>query len=158
MQLRQLKTKFHDIQTYYLSRSLLFHGHLQQPITVFTYGKTTTSLNSGVLASKLLAALSTAVMREGENAHLSKNDVEKLTALFTKDTKTKDVFLRILSLFETDASIPIIGNSVLNSFAEELANSLSPYISTANKKYVIPSLTDHLKSYQSSHFKSLSTV
>lgn len=47
MQLRQLKTRFHEIDTYSSSRSSLFHGYLLQPTTVFTYGKGTASINSG---------------------------------------------------------------------------------------------------------------
>lgn len=147
MQLRQLKTRFHKIDTYSSSRSSLFHGYLQQPMTVFTYGKSTTSINSGALSSRLLATLATSVMRDGENARLGKNSVEKLLSEFTKETKAKLVFLRILQLFDDGDIIPIIGNTDLNSLAEELATLLAPYISTANKKSVIPSLADHLKSY-----------
>lgn len=147
MQLQQLKTRFHESDTYSSSRSTLFHGYLQQPMTVFTYGKGTTSINSGALSSRLLATLATSVMRDGESARLAKNSVEKLLSEFTKETKAKLVFLRILQLFDDNDNIPIIGNSDLNSLAEELATLLAPYISTANKKSVIPSLADHLKSY-----------
>jgi hypothetical protein len=98
MQLRQLKTRFHEIETYSSSRSSLFLGYLQQPMTVFTYGKGTTSINSGALSSRLLATLATSVMRDGENARLGKNNVEKLLSKFTKETKAKLVFLRILQL------------------------------------------------------------
>lgn len=147
MQLRQLKTRFHEIDTYSSSRSLLFHGYLQQPMTVFTYGKGTTSINSGALSSRLLAALATSVMRDGENARLGKTIVEKLLSEFTKETKAKLIFLRVLQLFNNGDNISIIGNTDLNSLAEDLAILLAPYISTANKKSVIPSLTDHLKSY-----------
>lgn len=76
-------------------------------------------------------------MRDGEIARLAKNSVEKLLSEFTKKTKAKLVFLRILKLFDDNDNIPIIGNSDLNSLAEELATLLSPYISTANKKSVI---------------------
>ena len=57
MQLRQLKTRFHEIDTYSSSRSTLFHGYLQQPVTVFTYGKGATSISSGALSSRLLATM-----------------------------------------------------------------------------------------------------
>lgn len=117
-------------------------------MTVFTYGKSTTSINSGALSSRLLATLANSVMRDGENVRLGKNSVEKLLSEFTKETKAnKLVFLRILQLFDDGDIIPIIGNTDLNSLAEELATLLAPYISTANKKSVIPSLADHLKSY-----------
>ncbi|KAI8374004.1 hypothetical protein EDC96DRAFT_562727 [Choanephora cucurbitarum] len=147
MQLRQLKTRFHEIDTYSSSRSTLFHGYLQQPMTVFTYGKGATSINSGSLSSRLLATLATSVMRDGESARLAKKSVEKLLSEFTKETKAKVVFLRIIQLFDDNDDIAIIGNSGLNSLAEELATLLAPYISTANKKSVVPSLADHLKSY-----------
>lgn len=52
MQLRQLKTRFHEIGTYSSSRSSLFHDYLQQPMTIFTYGKGITSINSGTLSFK----------------------------------------------------------------------------------------------------------
>ncbi|GAA5807718.1 hypothetical protein MFLAVUS_001092 [Mucor flavus] len=147
MQLRQLKTRFHEIGTYSSSRSSLFHGYLQQPMTIFTYGKGTTSINSGALASRLLATLATSVVKDGENARLEKSNVERILAQFTRDTKTKLIFLQILRLFDNDNTIPIIGNTDLNSLAEELATLLASYISTSNKKSVIPSLADHLKSY-----------
>ncbi|OBZ82240.1 hypothetical protein A0J61_09707, partial [Choanephora cucurbitarum] len=185
MQLRQLKTRCHEIDTYSSSRSTLFHGYLQQPMTVFTYGKGTTSISSGSLSSRLLATLATSVMRDGESARLAKKSlffygsfnflttmmilllatlatsvmrdgesarlakksVEKLLSEFTKETKAKVVFLRIIQLFDDNDDIAIIGNSGLNSLAEELATLLAPYISTANKKSVVPSLADHLKSY-----------
>ncbi|ORE00795.1 hypothetical protein BCV72DRAFT_325043 [Rhizopus microsporus var. microsporus] len=147
MKLRQLKTRFHEIDTYSSKRSTLFHGYLQQPMTVFTYGKGTTSINSGALSSRLLATLATSVVRDGESARLAKNSVEKLLPEFTKETKAKLVFLRILQLFDDNDNISIIGNRDLNSLAEELATLLAPYISTTNKKSVIPSIADHLKSY-----------
>ncbi|CAO3614208.1 unnamed protein product [Mucor hiemalis] len=106
MQLRQLKSRFHEIDTYSSSRSSLFHGHLQQPVTVFTY-----------------------------------------VSEFKKETKAKLVLTRILQLFDDGDNIPIFGNTQLNGLVEELANMLAPYLSTTNKKSVIPSLTDHLKSY-----------
>lgn len=101
----------------------------------------------GAIYSRLLATLATSVMRDGENARLGKNNVEKLLSEFTKKTKAKLVFLRILQVFDDGDNIPIIGNTDLNSLAEELAILLAPYISTANKKSAIPSLDDHLKSY-----------
>lgn len=99
MQLRQVKTRFHEIGTYSSSRSSLFHGHLQQPMNVFTYGKITTSTNSGALA--------TSVMKDGENAHLGKSNVERILAQFTKDTKAKLIFLQILRLFDNVVRLPL---------------------------------------------------
>ncbi|KAG2201539.1 hypothetical protein INT47_007416 [Mucor saturninus] len=147
MQLRQVRTRFHELDTYSASRSTLFHGYLQQPITVFTYGKNTTSANSGALSSRFLAMLATSVMRDGRNAHLGKNNVENLLTEFNKESKAKSVIERVLQLFGDNNTIPIIGNTRLNFIAEELATLLASYLSTTNKKSVIPSLADHLKSY-----------
>ncbi|KAG2201557.1 hypothetical protein INT47_007434 [Mucor saturninus] len=147
MQLRQLRTRFHKIDTYSASRSSLFHGHLQQPMTVFTYGKSTTSINSGALSSRFLAMLATSVMRDGQDAHLGKTIVENLLTEFNKETKAKHVIQRVLQLFGDNDTIPIIGNTDLNYIAEELATLLASYLSSTNKKSVIPSLADHLKSY-----------
>ncbi|KAG2201531.1 hypothetical protein INT47_007408 [Mucor saturninus] len=66
-----LRTSFHKLDTYSASRSALFYGYLQQPMTVFTYGKNTTSIDSGALSSRFLAMLATSVMKDAENAHPS---------------------------------------------------------------------------------------
>ncbi|KAI7894743.1 uncharacterized protein EV154DRAFT_548888 [Mucor mucedo] len=147
MQLRQLRTRFDKLDTYSASRSALFHGYLQQPMTVFTYGKNTTSINSGTLSSRFLAMLATSVMRDGQNAYLGKTNVENLITEFNKETKAKRVIQQVLQLFGDNDTIPIIGNTDLNYIAEELANLLASYLSNTNKKSVIPSLSDHLKSY-----------
>ncbi|KAI7894762.1 uncharacterized protein EV154DRAFT_414677 [Mucor mucedo] len=99
MQLRQLRTRFHKLDTYSASRSALFHGYLQQPMTVFAYGKNTTSINSGSLSSRFLTMLATSVMRDGQNAHLGKVNVENLLTEFNKETKAKRVIQRVLELF-----------------------------------------------------------
>ncbi|KAI7894733.1 uncharacterized protein EV154DRAFT_478125 [Mucor mucedo] len=91
MQLRQLRTRFDKLDTYSASRSALFHGYLQQPMTFFTYGKNTTSINSGALSSRFLAMLATSVMRDGQNAHLRQVIVENLLTEFNKETKAKRV-------------------------------------------------------------------
>lgn len=134
MQLRQLQTRFHEIDTYLSSRSALFHGYLQQPVTVFTFCKSSTSNSSGIISSRLLATLATLVIRDGENSLLEKKTVEKLLSELKDQTKVKIIFLRLLELFNDGDSIPIIGNTELNSLAEELASLLASYLSTANKK------------------------
>ncbi|KAG2205957.1 hypothetical protein INT47_005275, partial [Mucor saturninus] len=112
-------------------------GPNTQPMKIFTYCKSTTSITSAALSSRLLATLATLVMRDDENARLEKSKVEKLFSEFTKETKAKLVILRIPQLFDGNDFIPAIGNSGLNLLAEELASLLAPYISTANKKNTV---------------------
>ncbi|KAI8599256.1 hypothetical protein EDD21DRAFT_416972 [Dissophora ornata] len=114
IQLRQLKTKFHDPSTYLTGHS-----------------------GNGTTAGAIFRFISREVLRNGTNAALERGAVREYKAQCTTHDQISVAFDAILGLFPTDTtSIPILGNLHLNKELENLANLMSSYIATANKSVV----------------------
>ncbi|KAG0195839.1 hypothetical protein BGX28_000533, partial [Mortierella sp. GBA30] len=134
-QLRQLKTKFYDSSTFFLSRATgpLTKAHSTQPCTIFTFCNHSQS-GDGHHASRLFFKIGTSVLQNGNGAVLEVDTVRECRQSCSNETRgVPQVVDSILGLFKDDVStIPILGNRHLNGYLETLANILSSYISGAN--------------------------
>jgi hypothetical protein len=140
-QLRQLRSNFHDGSTYRLCRAagFLTKRHTCNPYTIFTLLDFDQSQSSeGQTASTIFQEIAKDVLSQGSHAVLRLETVTKLRAECSKQGNVGKVFNKIIGCFPSDQqTIPIIGNTILNTELEALAQILSSYICTANKSVVI---------------------
>ncbi|KAG0009181.1 hypothetical protein BGZ81_003593, partial [Podila clonocystis] len=135
-QLRQVKTKFFDASTFYLSRASSFFAdnHPCQPYTIFNLASFDQAHSGdGVAASNLFHTIACDVIRDGSNAMLKRETVQQLRSRCTDQGSISNEFDGILTMYGDRFSMPILGNPNLNKFLENLASHLSPYIAKANK-------------------------
>lgn len=147
-QLRQLRTKFNSLSTYYLCRASgpFTKTHINQPYTIFTLSGFDNGQNgNGNCGSKLLRRIALNVLAMGESATL---DYEYVLSIQKKSNgKMLEIFNDILSDFSsTSSTIKIISNNQLNNHLEKIAILISPYITTANKS-VSTSIMDIFSSF-----------
>lgn len=114
--LRQFRSKFHDVSSFFLCRSLstFTNDHRCRPYTIFTYcdydgGDT----SSGKVASLLFKKIATSVI-SSESPVLGKQDVENCIQ-HCFDCSIKNICEAILQLFpENQQKLCILGNVALN--------------------------------------------
>ncbi|KAG9065046.1 OPT super [Linnemannia hyalina] len=113
-------------------------NHPCQPYTIYTLAAYDQSHNGyGPALSSLFHAVSSAVIRDGSDALLDKQTVEKSRNRCTKEGRATQGLEGILSLYTgTKTSIKILWNRDLNEYLETLAQILSTYIATANAAVV----------------------
>jgi predicted RNA-binding Zn-ribbon protein involved in translation (DUF1610 family) len=135
-QLRQVKTKFFDASTFYLCRASSFFAdnHPCQPYTIFNLASFDQAHSGdGVAASNLFHDIACDVLRDGSQAVLKRETVQRLRGRCTNEGNISNEFDGILTLFGDKSSMPILGNRDLNKILENLAPQLSSYIAKANK-------------------------
>ncbi|OAQ34656.1 hypothetical protein K457DRAFT_121274 [Linnemannia elongata AG-77] len=135
-QLRQVKTKFFDVSTFYLCRASSFFAdnHPCQPYTIFNLTSFDQAHSGdGVAASNLFHTIACDVIQDGSRAVLKRERVQQLRVRCADQGIISNEFDGILTLFGDDSSLPILGNPVLNKFLENLASQLLPYIAKAIK-------------------------
>ncbi|KAF9922698.1 hypothetical protein BGZ65_009399, partial [Modicella reniformis] len=135
-QLRQTKTKFHDLSTYYLCRasSQFAQGHVYQPCTLYTLSSSDLiQSGAGLAASNIFRTIALNVLKSGERAVLERATVEKFRRQCTNDVSIANEMDTILSLYRNGMkSITIIDNHELNKPLEQMAMNLSTYITSVN--------------------------
>ncbi|KAF9276473.1 hypothetical protein BGZ88_001687 [Linnemannia elongata] len=121
-QLRQVKTKFFDVSTFYLCRASSFFAdnHPCQPYTIFNLTSFDQAHSGdGVAASNLFHTIACDVIQDGSRAVLKTERVQQLRVRYADQGSISNEFDGILTLFGDDSSIPILGNPVLNKFLEK---------------------------------------
>ncbi|KAF9412697.1 hypothetical protein BGZ76_005143 [Entomortierella beljakovae] len=137
-QLRQVRSKFDCLSTYYLCRSSgdLTRGHAMQPYTVFTLADSDSmEKGQGYAAALIFQNIGLNVVSKGKKAKLKASVIEDSLALCEEKKKKSEIFNsieRIQALFQGEKSISIIRNKPLNRELTKLAKYLSSYITTAN--------------------------
>jgi hypothetical protein len=137
--LRQVRTKFDQIDTFDLSRCSgpLAESILYQPYTVFTIANHGNHKGGAFAAGFIFNKIGESVILRTKKAKLFREDVENALALCqsSKSRVYMDPLKNILNLFgENEKKIKVLGNSALNKQLEELAKSLSSRISQANER------------------------
>ncbi|KAK3840329.1 MAG: hypothetical protein JOS17DRAFT_16065 [Linnemannia elongata] len=136
-QLRQLRSNFHDGSTYRLCRAtgFLTKRHTCNPYTVFTLLDFDQSqLSEGQTASTIFHEIAKDVLSQGSRAVLRLETVTKLRTQCSERGNIGKLFDKIIGCFPSgQQTIPVIGNTILNTELKALAEILSSYISTANK-------------------------
>ncbi|ORZ09031.1 hypothetical protein BCR41DRAFT_358761 [Lobosporangium transversale] len=134
-QLRQVRTKFHLMDTYQLSRRSgpLTDSTLFQPITVFTFANHSNVKGSSFAAGIILNGVGKSVIVDGECAVLRLDDVKRALPHCKPSSEVLRLIQSIHALFTPGVqSIPIIENSELNTVLESLATFLTQKLPKAN--------------------------
>lgn len=135
--LRQVRTKFDQLDTYDLSRCSgpLTASTLYQPYTVFTIANSGNGQGATFAAGYIFNKIGQAVIIHGEKAVVFKKDVKYGLNLCQSCQEFLIPFEAIHNLFAADEQETfVLGNMALNKQLEILAQSLSRRISEANKK------------------------
>jgi hypothetical protein len=147
-QLRQIRSKFGEIQTYDRIRSTvdMFNVTKQQPISIFTLCNQRKAVDSNgsenpanyILASKLFANIAGEVLAKKYKAMLTKDATESILLQFkNKQQHIPTIISKILDLFEdSEDQIRILHNHDLNRHLVNLASQLAPYITKANAEVI----------------------
>ncbi|KAG0195914.1 hypothetical protein BGX28_000388 [Mortierella sp. GBA30] len=138
--LRQLRTKFDQLDTYDLSRCSgpLTASPLYQPYTLFTVANFGTGQGAAFAGAYIFNKIGQAVIIRGEKATLFETDVKGCIKMCQSSQEFQIPFKTIHDLFLDDKKdIKILGNVALNKQLELLAQSLSRRISEANKKVTV---------------------
>jgi hypothetical protein len=154
-QLRQLRSKFNEIETYQRLRATfdLFNIVKDQPISIFTLcnHKRVDSSDSEdpanyTLGSKLFMQIATEVLRGKYKARLKKDIIESLILQFkNKNQQIPKIFENILDLFgDGSDQIRILYNNALNRHLANLASLLSSKFTKSNQD-VIANLNSTMK-------------
>lgn len=140
-QIRAIRSKFHTIDAYILCRATgpLTLSHLHQPCSLFTLSE-----SKRIPAAEIFRLIATSVIKHGENARLSKKQVQDIHAMCVSSS-SKALLDRILELFDDDNSdLPILGNATLNMKLEDLATNLKSHLVNANvvaATYIVDTFT-----------------
>ncbi|KAF9578001.1 hypothetical protein BGW38_006451 [Lunasporangiospora selenospora] len=134
-QLRQLRSKFHLLDTYDFSR---FSGPLTatpllRPCTIFTVANFGNISGARYAAAEMFNKIGKAIICRGKNAVVEREDVSRWLEECSLSREWVVPFQTILNLFKTEDSIGIIGNSDLNKQLEIIAELLMSKINDANK-------------------------
>ncbi|KAF9416134.1 hypothetical protein BGZ76_004706 [Entomortierella beljakovae] len=142
--LRQLRSQFHEPSTYLKLRSWgsILDNRLYRPVTIWTLHEYPTRIKGNSaerIASVVFAYIAEQVMKHGDEATILKSDLSSIVSKIDR-SKTSAIsqiekFLsQILSLFEDEAPVKIIGNKKLSSILLQIAEKLSSRINTKNQE------------------------
>ncbi|KAF9344954.1 hypothetical protein BGX34_005185 [Mortierella sp. NVP85] len=136
--LRQLKTKFSELDTYDLSR---FSGPLTAtiqclPYTVFTFTDYGNGTGAAYGAGRLFYTIGKAVILHGDEARLSRKEVTRDLEMCRGSKEFLAPFEKIALLFREEQEIAIIGNEALSAGLKDLAELLSRKVADANTKEI----------------------
>ncbi|KAF9997555.1 hypothetical protein BGZ65_006870 [Modicella reniformis] len=137
-QLRQVRSKFHMLDTYDFCRfsGPLTARSLLRPCTIFTVANFGNINGARYAAAEMLNKIGKAVIRQGKEATVAREDVRRWLEECNLSGEWVAPFQMILSLFKKKDSIRIIGNADLNGQLEVIAELLSSKINDANKVIV----------------------
>ncbi|CEG84520.1 hypothetical protein RMATCC62417_18311 [Rhizopus microsporus] len=137
-QLRQLRSKFHQLSTYLCCRSSSkFTNELRaRPLTIWTladHDHHGSGDSDGRLASRLFRSIASSVWEKGDQAAIDLRLVQELKVKCTPNGKIRCIMGEIEQLFSNELpTIPVIGNNDLNQQLQKLAPLLSPEIVKGN--------------------------
>lgn len=147
-QLRQIRSKFNEIETFYRIRAttdMLNVIHCQ-PLSIFTLCNHLKALDSNTeddsanykLASQLFMKIASAVILKNYKARLHKDVVESIFLKFKKPSQRIPTIVKeILDLYEDESEeIRVISNIALNRKLVSLADLLAPQINKSNSDII----------------------
>ncbi|KAF9896879.1 hypothetical protein BX616_006577, partial [Lobosporangium transversale] len=117
-QMRQLRSKFNHISTFYSSRasSNITKSHNMQPYTVFTLsGHDSLESGSGRAAAILFNEIAIRVKDGKKHSKLKLRSIKSALELCKNTGKIKNILENIAGLFQDKTSVRIIGNKDLNT-------------------------------------------
>ena len=133
--LRQLKTKFDQLDTYDFSRCSgpLTARTLYQPWTIFTIANHGNGTGVAQAVGGVFYKIGRAVILHGEEAILSRKEVIRDWKMCKASKEFGPPLEAIVGLFGKETEMTIIGNAALNQELEKLATRMSRSIADANK-------------------------